>query len=258
VRNLNKPRDFTVASHTQLVGDWRGACLLGGHSSIASIKSVACSPSSCRQLLVAQHNNIEHPPPSPPLNHHHPRAPTPYLKNKQTNKHHTHTFTAVLDDPEINTVVEVMGGVTDAKEVVFGAIQKGKHVVTANKALLAKHLPEITALLKEHPEVKFAYEAAVCGGIPIIHTLQNDYLGDQISQVRAGVAFPLWCFVVLAGLQTCPLVFVTSHSATAKSTPIKRSIGRWVGGRSAWRTHHLRPRIHSFTPTTSLQLPQTP
>jgi homoserine dehydrogenase len=56
-------------------------------------------------------------------------------------------------------------------------------VVTANKALLAKHLPEITALLKEHPEVKFAYEAAVCGGIPIIHTLQNDYLGDQVSQV---------------------------------------------------------------------------
>lgn len=68
-------------------------------------------------------------------------------------------------------------------QVVFGAIQKGKHVVTANKALLAKHLPEITAMLKEHPEVKFAYEAAVCGGIPIIHTLQNDYLGDQVSQV---------------------------------------------------------------------------
>ena len=74
---------------------------------------------------------------------------------------------------------------TPKTKVVFGAIQKGKHVVTANKALLAKHLPEITALLKEHPEVKFAYEAAVCGGIPIIHTLQNDYLGDQVSQVGA-------------------------------------------------------------------------
>lgn len=58
-------------------------------------------------------------------------------------------------------------------------------MVTANKALLAKHLPEIAALLKEHPDVKFAYEAAVCGGIPIIHTLQNDYLGDQVSQVGA-------------------------------------------------------------------------
>ncbi len=97
----------------------------------------------------------------------------------------------MLDDPEINTVVEVMGGVTEAKEVVFGAIQKGKHVVTANKALLAMFLPEITALLKQHPHVKFAYEAAVCGGIPIIHTLQNDYLGDQISQV---------CFCVCLGV----------------------------------------------------------
>lgn len=131
---------------------------------------------------------------------------------------------AVLEDPEINTVVEVMGGVTEAKEVrmvcayihtkvsadrssqewshlqpyslspntfrpnqvVFGAIAKGKHVITANKALLAAFLPEIAALLKENPTVKFAYEAAVCGGIPIIHTLQNDYLGDQISQVCAG------------------------------------------------------------------------
>jgi homoserine dehydrogenase len=47
---------------------------------------------------------------------------------------------------------------------VFGAIERGKHVVTANKALLAAYQPEIAALLAKHPEVKFGYEAAVCGG----------------------------------------------------------------------------------------------
>jgi homoserine dehydrogenase len=46
-------------------------------------------------------------------------------------------------------VIELMGGVTDAKDVVFKAIAKGKHVITANKALLAQHLPEIQALLKQ-------------------------------------------------------------------------------------------------------------
>lgn len=64
-------------------------------------------------------------------------------------------------------MVEVMGGITEAKDVVFGAIERGKHVVTANKALLATFLPEIIELLKKHPEVKFGYEAAVCGGMSI-------------------------------------------------------------------------------------------
>ena len=56
---------------------------------------------------------------------------------------------------------------------MFGAISAGKHVVTANKALVAAYLPEIQSLLDEHPEVSFSYEAAVCGGIPIINTLQQ-------------------------------------------------------------------------------------
>lgn len=58
-----------------------------------------------------------------------------------------------------------------------------KHVVTANKALIASYLIEIKDLLKLHPSVTFNYEAAVCGGIPIIHTLQSDYLGDEIHGI---------------------------------------------------------------------------
>ena len=89
----------------------------------------------------------------------------------------------ILADPSINCVLELMGGTGKAKEVVMSAIAAGKHVVTANKALVASCLPEILTELEAHPEVKFAYEAAVCGGIPIINTLQQDYLGDNISKV---------------------------------------------------------------------------
>eukprot|EP00638_Chattonella_subsalsa_P005384 CAMPEP_0117752042 /NCGR_PEP_ID=MMETSP0947-20121206/11368_1 /TAXON_ID=44440 /ORGANISM="Chattonella subsalsa, Strain CCMP2191" /LENGTH=423 /DNA_ID=CAMNT_0005570605 /DNA_START=130 /DNA_END=1401 /DNA_ORIENTATION=- len=92
-------------------------------------------------------------------------------------------FNEILEDPEINCVVEVMGGVTAAKDVVYSAIEKGKHVITANKALCAQFLPEIQAKLQANPAVKFGYEAAVCGGIPIINALQQDYLGDSISKV---------------------------------------------------------------------------
>lgn len=76
-----------------------------------------------------------------------------------------------------------MGGTTHAKDVVFAAIAANKHVVTANKALIASYLPEIQALLSSKPDVKFCFEAAVCGGIPIIHSLQSDFLGDTIRKV---------------------------------------------------------------------------
>lgn len=98
----------------------------------------------------------------------------------------TAKYSDILDDSNINCVVELMGGVDDAKDVVFGAIRAGKHVVTANKALVANFMPEIEQLLKEHPEVSFGYEAAVAGGIPIIHTLQGAYKSDTITEI-AGI-----------------------------------------------------------------------
>ena len=61
----------------------------------------------------------------------------------------------ILDDNNINCVIEVMGGLTTAKDVVFGAINKGKHVVTANKALIATFLPELQDALSRHPEVRY-------------------------------------------------------------------------------------------------------
>jgi len=99
-------------------------------------------------------------------------------------------FDAILEDDEIDIVVEVMGGTTMAKDVVFKALRNGKSVVTANKALIAKDLPEIEAVLDEvnagkkpNEEVEFRYEAAVCGGIPIIRSLQSDFVGDNINRI---------------------------------------------------------------------------
>ena len=76
-----------------------------------------------------------------------------------------------------------MGGVTSARDVVLRSIKANKHVITANKALIANHLKEVQMHLKDHPTVQFSYEAAVCGGIPIIHTLQSAYLCDNIHKV---------------------------------------------------------------------------
>lgn len=95
----------------------------------------------------------------------------------------TTNYDDILEDASINVVVELMGGTTNAKDVVFKAISKGKDIVTANKALIASYLPELLTLLDTNPTVRFTYEAAVCGGIPIIRTLHSDFLSDSVTKV---------------------------------------------------------------------------
>jgi len=95
------------------------------------------------------------------------------------------------DDDDIDCLVEVAGGCGDVvKGAVLKALQQGKVVVTANKALLAEHLPEIeqtAAASSNNPTTaRLGYEAAVCGGIPIINALATAYAGDQITAV-AGI-----------------------------------------------------------------------
>lgn len=89
----------------------------------------------------------------------------------------------ILNDDSIDMVVEVMGGTTDAKDIVFKSLKKGKDVVTANKALIAAHLGEIESVLQDCPDVEFKYEAAVCGGIPVIRSMQSDFVGDDIHMI---------------------------------------------------------------------------
>ena len=88
----------------------------------------------------------------------------------------------LLLDDALDCIVEVMGGVDLAKQVVTTALSKGKAVVTANKALLAQELDVLQAL-STSSKAPLCYEAAVCGGIPIIHVLQTCYAGDVLSSV---------------------------------------------------------------------------
>ncbi|ALM81987.1 homoserine dehydrogenase [Bordetella sp. N] len=91
----------------------------------------------------------------------------------------------VVRDPSIDIVVELIGGDTLARELVLEAIAQGKHVVTANKALLAKHGNEIFAAASERG-VMVAFEAAVAGGIPIIKAIREGLTANRI-QWLAGI-----------------------------------------------------------------------
>ncbi len=91
----------------------------------------------------------------------------------------------VVNDPEVQIVVELIGGYILARELVLTAIANGKHVVTANKALIATHGTEIIRAANEKG-VTVAYEAAVAGGIPIIKALREGLAGNQIQWI-AGI-----------------------------------------------------------------------
>ena len=91
----------------------------------------------------------------------------------------------VVNHPDIDIVVELIGGTTAAKQFILKAIQNGKHVVTANKALLAKHGNEIFAAAHKHG-VMVAFEAAVAGGVPIIKALREGLTANRVEWI-AGI-----------------------------------------------------------------------
>ncbi len=88
---------------------------------------------------------------------------------------------SVVHDREVDIVVELIGGLSPARELVVGAIEAGKQVVTANKALLASHGAEIFALARERG-VGIGYEASVGGGIPLIRALREGLIANRITR----------------------------------------------------------------------------
>jgi homoserine dehydrogenase len=86
----------------------------------------------------------------------------------------------VVNNPEVEVVIELMGGYEPARALVLRAIEQGKHVITANKALIAVHGNEIFAAAQKRG-VMVAFEAAVAGGIPIIKTLREGLAGNRIE-----------------------------------------------------------------------------
>lgn len=91
----------------------------------------------------------------------------------------------ILTDPQIDIVIEVMGGFQPAEDYILACFAAGKHVVSANKNLIAKNGPLLIATAQEN-QVAFYYEGAVCGGVPILRTIAQAYSGDEIFNV-AGI-----------------------------------------------------------------------
>jgi homoserine dehydrogenase len=90
----------------------------------------------------------------------------------------------ILDDPAVQIVVELIGGEEPARSYIARALEQGKHVVTANKEVIAKHGFALLALAQKR-RVNLFYEASVGGGIPIIAVLRRDLVANEISQIQA-------------------------------------------------------------------------
>ncbi len=86
----------------------------------------------------------------------------------------------VVFDPQVELVAELIGGTTTAREAILAALKLGKPVITANKALLSAHGEELFAAAKKYG-TNLYYEASVCGGIPIIKSLREGFVGNRIN-----------------------------------------------------------------------------
>lgn len=88
----------------------------------------------------------------------------------------------ILSNPDIDIVVELVGGTTDAKDYVLKSLDRGRPVVTANKALLAEHAKEIFSKAYEK-NIAIGFEASVAGGIPVLRSLKEGLSGDNIKEI---------------------------------------------------------------------------
>ncbi|MFH1347782.1 MAG: homoserine dehydrogenase [Candidatus Margulisiibacteriota bacterium] len=100
------------------------------------------------------------------------RAPYPFTRNPME----------IIKDPNISVVVEAIGGVNPALKFILAALRNGKHVVTPNKEVIAKHMKEILAAARKN-RVQIMFEGAVGGGIPIIQPLRESLAANKIEQV---------------------------------------------------------------------------
>tara|TARA_B100000315_G_scaffold259040_1_gene313331 strand:- start:3952 stop:5298 length:1347 start_codon:yes stop_codon:yes gene_type:complete len=89
----------------------------------------------------------------------------------------------ILSDPDIHVLVEVIGGTKPAAGYLKAGLSAGKHVVTANKEVMAKHGPELLSLARRN-RVNLLFEASVCGGIPIVGCLMNELVANDVCSVR--------------------------------------------------------------------------
>ncbi len=94
----------------------------------------------------------------------------------------TNDARTLIKNPEVEIVVELIGGEQPAKDLILYALSKGKHVVTANKLLVAKHTSELCQAAEKHG-VELRFEASVCGGVPILKALREGLAANRIDRV---------------------------------------------------------------------------
>lgn len=93
-----------------------------------------------------------------------------------------HDFSVIENDPEIELVVETMGGIHPAYEFIKSCLEKGKHVVSSNKAVVDACGSKLILTAREH-NCNFYFEAAVGGGIPVIRTIYHNYAGEKLTEI---------------------------------------------------------------------------
>lgn len=120
----------------------------------------------------------------------------------------------VLDDNDIAVVIELVGGTTFARQLVVDALKRGKHVVTANKALLAEHGPEIFDTAAAH-DVSVYFEAAVGGGMPIIKSLREGMIANDILSVKTIINGT--CNYILTQMASKGVAFESALAAAQES-----------------------------------------
>lgn len=94
----------------------------------------------------------------------------------------TNQWEEIVNDPEIEIVIELIGGINPARDYILQALNAGKHVVSANKDLIAVHGHELLEAAHNN-KVDFLFEAAVAGGIPIIRPLKQCLAGNHMTEV---------------------------------------------------------------------------
>lgn len=99
-------------------------------------------------------------------------------------KIHSNDWRAVVEDPDISIIVELIGGTGTAHELMLSALKAGKHVVTANKALMSKHWNDILGRATKARRA-VGFEASVMAGVPVIRTLQYGLVGNHITSIHA-------------------------------------------------------------------------
>lgn len=127
----------------------------------------------------------------------------------------------ILNDDEIHIVVELVGGTGFARTLVLEALKRGKHVVTANKALIAEHGPELFDTASQN-NVSLFFEAAVGGGMPVIKTLRESLIGNEIESITCiinGTCNYILTRMLAAGLSFDQALGAAQQSGFAEADP---------------------------------------